>query len=158
MCGHVNVTGAKPQRAECTMLRAFANSVMNAWRDFTTPMSDKTVTMASRQLSYAQPSFVIQREFQPPPSLRVYDYRIATAIGLLEVARMDLMGNDVTFRALEKALNEYNEFTGPIKAHTVTLDAGIWIGRFVIDENQNADVLVLRLVEGADMRMLKELA
>jgi hypothetical protein len=144
-----------------TMLRAFANSMMNAWRDFTTPMSDKTVTTvntASRQLSYAQPSFVIQREFRPPTSLRVCDYQITNATGLLYAARMDLLENKVTFCALEKALDEYTEGVGPVKAHTVILDTGNWIGRFVIDENKNTELLVLRLVEGADMRMLKELS
>jgi hypothetical protein len=141
-----------------TMLRAFANSIMNAWRDFTTPISD--LPKAST-LFYMQPSFVIQRQFTPPPSLRIYDYRVDTVdnpMTLVAAARSDLLGNDVTFRALEQAIKDYTQSSGPIKAHTTILDAGNWIGRFVIDKNQNTDVLVLRLVEGADMRMLKELA
>ena len=144
------------------MLRAFANSMMNAWRDFTTPMPDLPKTAINHpNLSYylySQPSFVIQREFRSPTSLRIYDYCIANATVLLDSARSDLLGNEVTFRALEKALSEYTEGVGPITAHTVILDAGNWIGRFIIDENKNTEVLVLRLVEGADMRMLKELA
>ena len=76
------------------MLRAFANSMMNAWRDFTTPMSDlpKTV-MQHPNLSYYvyfQPSFVIQREYTPSTSLRIYDYRIANAKNTMMFIRIDI--------------------------------------------------------------------
>ena len=48
-----------------------------------------------------------------------------------------------------RALEAYYATHGPLKAHTVVLDARDWVGRFVVDENVNDDVLVLKLVDGA---------
>ncbi len=105
------------------------------------------------------PNFIVHTHFSPPPTQRIYEYRMRDAsnpnmfIGLFQT---DLIAYPYTRGDLIRALDAYYATYGPINAHTVVLDARDWIGRFVVDENMNDDVLVLQLVEGADTRIRKD--
>jgi hypothetical protein len=70
---------------------------------------------------------------------------------IVQVAANDLLAYPHTRNALIQALEAYYATSGPLREHTVVIEARDWIGEFTIDANDNADRLVLELVEGTDV-------
>jgi hypothetical protein len=137
------------------MIRAAANAVYNAYETFWRP----TQKPDPPRVAMVAPNFIASAQFNPPRTQRIYEYRMKHAADIMMfmgVATGDLMGYPYTHAELGRALETYYKTHGPITTHTVVLDAQDWIGRFVIDENTNDQVLVLRLVEGADVRICKD--
>jgi hypothetical protein len=136
------------------MIRQATAALANAWNTIVRPTPEPFPMMKPM----VAPNFIVHTHFAPPPSQRIYEYRMrdaTTSTMFLGLLQSDLMGYPYTRGDLIRALDTYYAMHGPIKAHTVILDARDWIGSFVVDENVNDDVLVLQLVDGADMRIRK---
>ena len=110
------------------------------------------------------PGFLVNRitatEYTHHGPERIYEYRISHARNLREfncTYRGDLMGNRITVAAIDKAITNYIKEFGPIHERFVVLQTGDWTGRFIIDENDGTDTLVLRLIDTADTRLRNEL-
>jgi kynureninase len=96
----------------------------------------------------APPTYVLQpKPFPPKRNYRVRDAEQPAPI--IGAAANDLMAYPHTRNALIKALEAHYTVAGPLREHTVIIEANDWIGEFTIESNVNADRLTLLLVEGA---------
>lgn len=130
------------------MIRQATAALANAWNTIVRPTPEPFPMMKSM----VAPNFIVNTHFTPPPTQRIYEYRMreaTTPIMFLGLMQSDLMAYPYTRGDLIRALETYYATHGPIKAHTVILDTRDWIGRFVVDENVNDNVLVLQLVDRA---------
>jgi len=71
-------------------------------------------------------------------------------VHLVAAAANDLMAYPYTHVALIPALEEYYAASGPFRTHTVVIETRDWIGEFTIDANDNANRVVLELVEAGE--------
>lgn len=107
------------------------------------------------RLAMVQPVLVpVAPSSQPKAFPPVRNYRIRNTsepMQLVGVATSDLLAYPHTRNALIQALEAYYAASGPFRAHTIVIEARDWIGHFVVDENENHEIVAYILVEGADI-------
>lgn len=81
---------------------------------------------------------------------RVYQYTIPSACGsafFYNTMINDLRGYDATASSLRYALDQYIQEHGEIREGYVVLRSWDWTGHFIVSENKNSELLILRLAE-----------
>jgi hypothetical protein len=128
-----------------TMIRNTLAAIANTWTWARTPAPELfpvRLAMIQPVLVPAPPTYVLQ----PKRNYRVHDAEQPAPI--IGAAANDLMAYPHTHNALIKALEVHYTVAGPLREHTVIIEARDWIGEFTIESNVNADRLTLLLVEG----------
>jgi hypothetical protein len=130
------------------MIRQASAALANAWNTIMRPTPEPFPMMKPM----VAPNFIVHKSFAPPQTQHIYEYRMCNAKSpamFTDLMQGDLMAYPYTRNDLIRALDAYYAVNGHVKAHTVVLHTRDWIGRFVVDDNKNDDVIVLQLVDGA---------
>lgn len=126
-------------------LAAIANAI---WRPTPEPFPMQLAMTHPVLLPKAAVAAPVAPPVAPPPK-RFYHVRDgADPVHIVGAAANDLMAYPHTRNALTPALEAY----GSLHAHTVVIETRDWIGEFTIDANDNADRLVLELVEAGEVQ------